>query len=451
MTKNNLLYKPLLSSVIFLFIVVAFSNVFARDYSPEVLYKEVRKQVEVRRREMLFRQLQTDLSMSIFTRKQSEYDPLNIKLGSLLIEPSVSSSYGYTDNIYETDGNEIDSALFLKGAGLKITSDLPRHLIESEIIIKDADFIDVKSENYRDYMLYAGGRIDVASRFSIPLALKYSKEHVERNDIEDTDGVTPTLFYVSGVETGFKYLGGTIGLLYKVSAFETNYDNNFLSNGTLINNQDRNRFELSHSLTINTAESGKIAPFIFGNFKEVNYSTSVDDFGIDRDSSGWIAGLGSKISFSGLSSSTFKYGKMSRDFDDPSLKTVYEPFYGIDLNWEPTTLLGLNLSGQRFIDESGLSNASASVNSSVELKAVYELAPNIYLYPEIKYLIKDYQSTDNREVERINTGLKMTYKMNRNIWGAASYENSVQDEKRDGFVPSNADVNKILLSLKLQL
>jgi hypothetical protein len=450
-TKNNLLYKPLLSLAIFLLIVVTFSNVFARDYSPEVLYKEVRKQAELRRRDMLSRQLQTDLSMSIFTRKQSEYDPLNIKLGSLLIEPSVSSSYGYTDNIYETDGNEIDSYIFLKGAGLKIRSDLPRHLIESEVIIEDADYIDVKSENYRDYKLYAGGRVDVAANFSIPFALKYSKEHVERNDVEDTDGVTPTLFYVSGVETGFKYLGGVIGLLYNVSAFETNYDNNSLSNGTLINNKDRNRVELSHTLTINTAESGRIAPFIFGNFREVNYSSSIDDFGIDRDSSGWAAGVGSKITFSGLSSSTIKYGKMNRDFDDASLKAVSEPFYGIDVNWEPTTLLGLNLSGQRFIDESGLSNASASVNSSIELKAVYELAPNIYLYPEIKYLLKDYQSTDNREVERINSGLKMTYKMNRNIWGTAIYENSAQEEIRNGVSPTNIDVNKVLFSLKLQL
>lgn len=451
MSKKNIPHKALLPLTLFSLIVVDFSTAFARNYSPEVLYKEVRKQVELRRRDMLFRQLQTDLSMSIFTRKQSEYDPLNVKLGPLFIEPSVSTSYGHTDNIYETDGNEIDSYIFTKGAGLKIRSDFPRHLIESEVIIEDGDFKDVKSENYRDYKLYVGGRVDVAAKFSVPLGLKYSKEHVERNDIDDTDGVTPTLFHVSGVETGFKYVGGIIGFLYKVSATETTYDNNVLSNGTLINNEDRDRVDLSHSLTINTAESGKIAPFIFGNFKEVNYSDSVDDFGIDRDSSGWVAGLGSKITFSGLTSATIKYGKMSRDFDDPSFKTVSEPFYGIDVSWEPTTLLGLNLSGQRFIDESALSNASASVNNSLELKAIYELAPNIYLYPEIKYLLKDYQSTDNREIEKLNSGLKMTYKMNRNIWGTATYENSIQDEKRDGVAPTNIDVNKVLFSLKLQL
>ncbi len=429
----------------------AFSHAEAKEYFSGPLYKNVREEVELKHRDMLFRQTQTDSSMSVFTRKQSEYDPLNIRIGSLLLEPSVSTSYSHVDNIYETASNKISGNVLSKEAGLKIKSDFVRHLIGFEANIEDGTFIKRSSENYRDYKLGLAARADISTNLSIPFEVKSSKEHVKRDDVEDTDGVTPTIVHTSSLQSGLKYVGGVIGFLYNAIISKFSYHDNILADGTPINNSDRDRIEITNSLIFNGVDSGRVSPFAFLDLKKVDYNNSVDDFGLNRDSHGWVAGLGSNVTFSGLTSGIFRYGKMGRSFDDPSFNSVSEQFYGVDIVFEPTTLLGLNLSGQRYIDESALSNASVSINSSLGLKATYEFAPNIYLYPEIKYLLKDYQSTDNREVERLSKSLKMSYKMNRNIWGTASFENSVQDEKRDGFSPTHINVNKVLFSLKFQL
>lgn len=417
----------------------------------EHIYREIRRQEEVRRREILARQIQTDQSMSIFSRRQTEYDPLNIRLGSFLLEPSISSSFGHTDNVYETPTNKVSSNIFIKQAGLKIKSDFSNHLLESEFQADDGEFISKRSENYKDYRVYIGGRVDVTSRFSVPLGLKYSREHAKRDDPDDSDGAKPTVYSVSSVQSGFKYVGGLLSTIYTAGLSSLSYDDNVTNAGVFINNHDRNRAELTNSLTFSTYESGRISPFVFVDYRKIKYDDARDDFNIDRDSHGWGAGVGAKVTLSGVTSGVIKYGKLSRTFDDPSLEKIDAQFYGVDANWEPTSLLGFNLSGQRYVDESSLANTAASINSTMGLKVTYEMAPNIYLYPEVGYLVRDYQSTDDREIDRLTSGVKMTYKMNRNIWSSVSYLNATQDEERNGVAPTTTNVNTVLFSLKLQL
>lgn len=440
-----------LSAGLFLAVIGMSTHVYSQDGVSVSARSQAQNRGTAERRLAIERFDQSDLNMSVRTRKHPEYDPLNVRVGDFVVNPSLTTSVEYDDNVYETDSNEVDDVLFTNNAEIGVKSDFLHHQIDAKFSAEDGRYKDNDTEDYNDYKAYLGGRIDLTDQLQIPLGISYAREHTKRDAPDDRAGIEPTVFDEVSMLSGIRYIGYMYDITYKSLVSKLAYRDNVSDLGSEIYNGDRDRTELSNTLTIGLSENYEVSPFIYVGLKNVDYDDTVDDFGVNRDSNGWDAGIGANIQLSGVTSSTFRVGTVHREFDDPSLEAIESIVYGIDLNWEPSTLMDISLTGQRYVDEAALADTSASINSVIGLGVTYEFAPNLYLYPEVQYLIKDYQSADNRKIERLNSGASFVYKFNQNIWGTLMYQNSAQTEELDASPSTEADSNTVTLSVKLQL
>lgn len=409
------------------------------------------ERVERLRREALFRQEQTDLTMSIFSRRQFEYEPEHIRVGSVLITPTLDAAIGYTDNVYETDGNEKSSHIVRTGAGASFKTDFPAHFIEGGASVRKGLYSQASSENYTDYATYFGGRLDVGAEWHIPLNLLYSHNHTERSSPDDASGERPTVYSIASISSGLQYIGYLLNATYENVISFIRYDDNKTKLGAFIYNGDRDRQEIKHSLTLSAMDSSRVSPFIYGEYKTIDYNDLVDDFGLNRDSHGWNVGAGAKVALSSQTAARVRYSYTKQDFHSASLNDVSGSSYGLDFQWEPSSLLGINISGARYIDETSLADASASINDAFSVRAIYELTPNLYVYPRVKYLHRDYQSTDDRKTKRLSSDVTFSYKLNKDFSSDMQFEHAVQDERRNGFAPTTAKTNTVLFTLKFEM
>lgn len=397
------------------------------------------------------RQNVREKEMSILERKQTEYDPLNIRVGDFIASPIATVAGTYIDNVYLTENNTSGDYILSTQAGASIKSDFIHHQLEAQIMTSDGHYNDNESEDFRDYIASIGGRYDVSEEFRIPVGFRYTRDHTKRDSPEDADGINPTIYSTNVFFTGVDYIGYALDASFKTSLADILYEDNRNNTFATINNQDRNRTEWNNTLTVGMSSDNPIAPFLYAGAKSVNYDAAVDDFGVNKDSFGWSGGIGTKVSLSGVTKSSARIGVVQRDFDDVGLDDITAMEIGADVTWEPSTLMALTLAASRYVDESSLQSTAASVNSDVSLKATYEIEPNLFFYPEVGYLLRDYQSSNNRQIGRFTSGAAFQYKLNRNVWGALSFQNIMQSEDRDGSLSTDATSNAVTVSMKLQI
>lgn len=449
--EETRIQRKLCKAILFLIVMGSSTHAYSQDTQSHISRSNFQKKVAISRGLQMQRAQQQDSSMSILTRRHPEYEPLNIRVNDFVVAPSVTNSITHTDNVYETARNKISDFIAKNMASIGIKSDFLRHQIFAGLSAENGHYMDQSTENYNDYKMYVGGRIDASEQWQVPLALSYARDHTKRDDPDDKDGEKPTVFENISLKSGLNYIGHLFQITYSTIVSKVSYQNNYLSSGAAIYNGDRDRTEFSNTITVGLSDNSEISPFLYAGLKDINYDDAVDDFNINKDSHGWDAGAGLRLNLSGVTSSTFRVGTVHRNFDDPSLSNVQSMAYGVDVNWEPSSLMSVALTGQRYIDESSLVDTSAIINSSLGLGITYELAPNIYVYPEIQYLIKDYQSSDNHRIDRLNSKVSMVYKLNQNIWSTLSYQNSIQHEELDTTPKTESDTNTIILSVKFQL
>ena len=98
-----------------------------------------------------------------------------------------------------------------------------------------------------------------------------------------------------------------------------------------------------------------------------------------------------------------------------------------------------------------MSAFSASVDTSLNVGANYELAPNVFIRPAYNYNLREYEGAADGELVRHSVSTSLNYRMNKNMWWGAEYRYTTQEEENDVPFLNEYDRNLFTLSLRLQL
>jgi len=386
--------------------------------------------------------------LSVNTRINPEYEPNGIRVGDFVIRPSISTGATYSDNIYASDANEVHDLLFNVNPSVNIQSDFVRHSITAAFSMDDGSYKDTSSEDYTDYGASMNARIDVSGDTALPVSFSYSHTHYQRDNPDDRASLEPTVFDLWNFATGIVHRGQRIA--FKVLADVQKF---IFQDGTSIagrvDNSDRDRAEWTLYTSLGMAEEAFLAPYIYTELSKTEYERDRDSLGFDRNSSGYEAGVGTIINFSEITRASFNIGYISRDIGDSRFDDVGGLSYGVNIVWEPSTLAAFMLEGKRTLEETTVTNAGVSVNSTLRLSMNYELFPNVLLNPSTGYREIDYDGID-RTIEAYDAGLNVTYKMNQNLWLSGSYRYITQEDKGTAADFDDYDSNSYGLSMKLQ-
>ena len=384
---------------------------------------------------------------SVYDRERPDYDSRGVNLGAFTLNPSLNVQQTYDDNIFATDGDEVEDNITRVKPGLNLKSDWSRHEVS---VGASGDFgfhYDNDNENYEDYNLNANARVDLLRETYLYGGVFFDQLHEDRGSADDVNGVDPTEYTVLQGNLGFYKGLRRFTLKVDGSAREIDFDDVLTSGSSLINNDDRDRKILEGSVRVGYEIVPNYEAYVRGTINQRDYDEDTDDNGINRDSDGYEAVIGTALDISGKVRGDIYLGYLRQEFDSSALSDADGIGFGANVLWNATSLTSLKARVDRSIDETTINNASSYINTGVGLTLEHELRRNVLTSLNLSYALNDYEGIA-REDDFIIANPEIRYLINRNVSVSADYNYA---ERESNVVNQDYKNHQFTVGLKLAL
>ncbi len=346
-------------------------------------------------------------------RARPDYDAPGLRTGAFVLHPSLDVGLAYNDNILAEDANETDDLIGIFKPRVQLDSDWSRHALQLSAEGRIGRYDDNDSEDYEDWLLGVDGRLDVGlSRLNF--AAGYDSLHEERTSPDDRRGTEPTEYTDQNLAVSWTMLLNRVLVRPLLGYRALDYDSTPLPGGGAINNDDRDRDQLTAGLRVGYELSPDYAFFVQGQVDEVDYDLEFDNGGFRRSSDGAEVVFGSTLDFSGVTFGEVFIGYRERDYDDPRFETVDGFIFGGDVAWNITTLTTLRFLGSRTISGTTIIGAAGREDTRFGFQADHELLRNLILSLDVALTYQDFLGIDREDdVTTVNLGAR--YLVNRNL------------------------------------
>ena len=189
-----------------------------------------------------------------------------------------------------------------------------------------------------------------------------------------------------------------------------------------------------------------LKPFVEVSADTREHDVAVDRFGMQRDSTGWIAKGGSTFQFSRLLTGEFSVGWIERKYKDPTLQELNGFLFDASLIYALSALTNIKLNASTVAAETTVPGTAGVLtrNAGIELEHAFRR----WLIGAVKfnYGLDDYIGSPRKD-DRYSVSASIAYKLNR--WAQAKAE--VRQEWLRSATPAgiNYDATVFLLGMKL--
>ncbi len=231
-------------------------------------------------------------------READPFEPTGIHAGSFFLRPAIEVMGGYDTNATRTTRARGSSVLIV-APELQARSDWSRHELKADLRGSYTAYGETPSENRPFVDARVTGRIDVTRQTRLDLEGRYliSTDNPGSPDIPAGLVRLPT-YQTVGATAGGAHRFNRFELALKGSVDRTTYEDSHFINGAIASNDDRNYIQYGARLRASYELSPAMKPFVEVGADTRMHDLSVDKFGVQRDSDGAAAKLGTSFEFS---------------------------------------------------------------------------------------------------------------------------------------------------------
>ena len=387
-----------------------------------------------------------DRNVSVTERPKPEYQALPVRAGAFIFDPTIAAGLEYNDNIYAANTPKISDTIVHVQPSLTVQSDWSRNQISGFARINGNYYVDHGSESTTDYAVGGAGRLDVQRDLGFAAGASYEHDTEARTSEAETALSKNPIRY----DLADAYVEGTkefnrLRLTARGEVTDYSYDNGITPAGLQVYEKDRDHTQTTEAFK---AEYAYLPDVSFLGSVVVNqrdYRSQLPGE-VSRSSSGYEATVGSNFDLTHLMRGEVFVGYLDQDYNNNS---VYRNVSGFaahgKIEYFPTQLLTVTLSGSRSVQDSGIFNVGGFLNNVGGVQADYEILRNVILTGALSYTEDDYQNysrTDKIGSEQIS----LVYLMNRAISVNLSYAHLNQDSSGTNKGPTY-DINRVIGSL----
>jgi hypothetical protein len=356
---------------------------------------------------------------SVRERARPNYDPAGIAIGAFTLRPTVELEWGTTDNIFRTSSAEESAETITVRPKFRLASNWSVHALEVYGGIAQTEAGGASTESRNEIEYGASGKLDIQRGSLIQATLRHFSGREQRGIIgSPIDTVRPIEYdETSGSIAGILELS-RLRLAATVSALELDYDDVLLRNGTVLNQDDRDRNQSTLTLRSDFAVNPAFALFAQITWDERDYRSVAPPF-VSRDSKGTVALVGANFDISNLARGEIGFGYVNQDYDAPIYGTTDGLGYRAALEWFPRRNITVAASATQSVEDSAVSGFGGNLTSTWGLQADYEWQPNIILTWKTLQTDVDYRSSSRSDVSN-STSLSGVYLLNRRTALSAS-------------------------------
>jgi len=295
-----------------------------------------------------------DRNVAVSERPKPEYQPLPVRAGVFIFDPIISAGVEYDDNIYAANTNTTSDEIVHVDPGVTVISDWARHQISAFARLDGNYDLNHSSESTTDYALGAAGRLDATHDLGFTAGATYERDTEPRTaEASPVESAHPVVYdYASGSVEGATQFN-RLRLTARGSIDDYSYDNAETTTGAEIYEEDRDHTDAVGAFK---AEYAYLPDFsILGRLiiNKRGYRDALPGE-IRRNSGGYEATVGANFDLSHLARGEVSIGYLQQDYDSRQFKIVGGFAARGKIEYFPTQLTTVTLSGSRSVQDSGI-------------------------------------------------------------------------------------------------
>ena len=312
-------------------------------------------------------------------RVNDSYQPKGIPVGEFLFLPKIETDESYNSNVYATQTNVKADVLTDIRPELNLRSQFSEHELNFSLTGDREIYSTYSKDNQTNGAATVDGRYDFNKDAQLSVFSQAYAQHEDRSSPYAVQGVEPTPTQGILNHVTFKDQYGRFSILGAAEVNRLTFYDVMTSTGSVINNADRDRWELS------LRERGAYEMFPgYAAVLQVTENTHIfdrtlDHEGYNRNSTGYRAEAGLGVDITRLIRGDFLLGYFQQDYQDARLPSANGLSMRALFNWTPTKLTIVIPSIDRTVTDTTQSGASGLDRSAFTLTVRHELARNIVL------------------------------------------------------------------------
>ena len=330
-----------------------------------------------------------DRNVGVLERPQPEFDPEPVRLGAVEARSSLGLGGYFIDNVFATEENEVSDFAFTIRPEVDLRSTWSRHEVGADAQVEHFEFINEGSESVTNVRGGVRGRLDVNRNFYVTAFGFGSRRHEQRTQISILDEF--------GEPVRVNEFGGGISGVYERDRIQLRLgydirDQNFNDvETTTVGDIDQDfRDNLRHTVT------GRAAYAVtrdFAVFTQASYFQRDFDnltqlpsgVAASRDSTGFTVQGGVNFELAAPFRGDIAVGYLEENRDSPLFADISGLSVDGRLQWFPTRLTTVTLTGSRRTTDVGLIEAAAATSNSGNLRIDHELRRNFTVLPMVEF------------------------------------------------------------------
>ncbi|WP_342104494.1 outer membrane beta-barrel protein [Methylobacterium sp. SI9] len=397
--------------------------------------------------------LGTDLARPIPT--DPAYAPIGYQVGTFTVLPSFAQSLGYdsnpdqtsrqfargsvalrTDAAVDFQSNWASSSLqgSLRGAYLETPQNEAASRPAADGVVR------WRLDANRDLHIDAEGRFLVDTQRTGNPNLQ-----IAAGNLQAASATTRPLLAVYGASLGATETFNRLSVTLRGSIDRSEFDNARLSDGTIINQADRNLNQYSLQLRTAYEVNPDFSPFIdiLGDTRV--YDLRRDLNGVRRDSDGISFLVGASFGLLRTLTGEISAGIQHREYVDPTLRAIDAPLVNAALVWSMSPLTTVRLTAATGITETTIPGSSGILTDVATLEVQHDLFRNLSIVLGGSFLKNTYQGSTIRE-NGVSATARLDYHLTRWLTLRGTY---IYQQINSSVAGSSFNDNTFLVGLRV--
>lgn len=373
------------------------------------------------------------------------YEPLGLRLGSVLVKPYLDVQGGYDSNPQRSASREGSPAL-RGGLGFTAASDWSRHEFTAEASASALRFTKIPDASRPDAEGKANLRLDIQrdtfANFELRGALS-----TQRPGSPDVPGAALNQPVVAsfGAATGLTQRFGALETGVSLLADRRVYGDAELAGGGVsqLSKDNYSAYGLRARVAYEVAPGVK--PFVEAGSDRRVRDEAIDSSGYDRDSAGFLARAGSTFELTRTLTGEASAGYARRVYNDNRLPILAGPTLDGKLIWSATPLTTVTARAATELNETTVAGASGSISHIVSVDVAHALLRNVTIGGGLAFTDTQYRGASIGE--RTWAGaLRAEYAFNRYLRARGSYSYEKLNSSQPG---ASFDAHVFLLGMRV--
>ena len=346
--------------------------------------------------------------------EEDPFAPIGVRVGSWILRPSIEVMGGYDTNPARFPGGRSSGVLVVR-PDIEWRSDWRRH--EGFAILRGTytAYNRTPELDRPNLEIRGGGRIDVHNDARVDLEGRYllSTENPGSPDLPAGLAKLPKVTTIGGTTT-LAHRFNRLELALKGSVDRVTYEDSVLTDGTIINNDNRNYNQYATALRATYDLSPGMRPFAEIGGDHRKHDSDFDAFGFRRDSDGIIPRLGTTFEFANNLTGEASVGYLTRKYEDERLEDLRGLIVDASLIWRVSALTTVLLTARSRADETTVPGVSGILRRDAGIQVNHAFRRWLIGTAKLGYGLDTYEG-DIREDNRYAASVALTYKATRSI------------------------------------